>query len=171
MTLLTLIGYRGSGKSTVAAPLAERLGWDWVDADTVIEQEAGCTIRDIFAAEGEAGFRRRERQAISSLLKRERLVLAAGGGAILDPETRHDLRAAGPVVWLRADVQTLAGRIAGDSTTATRRPQLAGGGTQEIANLLAAREPLYRECATQIVDTDNLTVDEIVERVYRELPA
>jgi len=169
--VLTLIGYRGSGKSTVAAPLAERLGWDWVDVDAVIEQEAGCTIRDIFAAEGEPGFRRRERNAIAALLQRDRLVLAAGGGAILDAETRHDLQAAGHVVWLRADISTLAGRIAGDPTTAARRPQLAGGGTQEIANLLAAREPLYRECATQIVDTDNLTVDEIVDLVCQKLPA
>jgi len=169
--VVTLIGYRGSGKSSIAAPLAQRLGFEWLDADVVIEQEAGCTIRDIFAAEGEAGFRRRERKAISSLLGRDRLVLAAGGGAILDPETRRDLRAAGPVVWLRADIATLAGRIAGDPTTAARRPQLAGGGTQEIASLLAAREPLYRECATQIVVTDALSVDEIVEQICRELPA
>lgn len=169
--VLTLIGYRGSGKSTVAAPLAARLGWEWVDADAVIEQEAGRTIREIFASEGEAGFRRRERETIHTLLQRDRLVLAAGGGAILNSDTRRDMRAAGPVVWLRADVSTLAGRIAGDPTTAARRPQLAGGGTQEIVKLLEAREPLYRECATQIVDTDDLAVEEIVERVCRGLPA
>ncbi|MSR56697.1 MAG: shikimate kinase [Planctomycetaceae bacterium] len=173
--VVTLIGYRGSGKSTLAAPLAARLGWDWVDADTVIEDSAGCTIRDIFAAEGEAGFRTRERSAIVGLVSRDRLVLAAGGGAILNPDTRRDLRAAGPVVWLQAGLETLAARIAGDPTTAGRRPSLlggglAGGGPQEIARLLAEREPLYRECATLIVDTADRNIDEIVDEICRGLP-
>lgn len=172
---VTLIGYRGSGKSTIAAPLAGRLGWDWADADAVVEDAAGRPIRDIFAAEGEAGFRARERSAIVSLVSRDRLVLAAGGGAILDPATRDDLRAAGPVVWLRAGLETLAARIAGDPTTAGRRPSLLGGKTgagspQEIARLLAEREPLYRECATLIVDTQERTVDQIVDEIYRRLP-
>lgn len=163
--IITLIGYRGSGKSTVAAPLAARLGWSWIDADAVIEERAGCTIREIFQAEGEPGFRRREREVISELLGKEQLVLAAGGGAILNAETRSDMRNAGPVVWLRAAVATLAARIAGDATTAERRPNLAAGGIREIEELLAAREPLYRECATLIVETDGLTADEIVTRI------
>src|SRR6185369_11029470 len=150
--VITLIGYRGSGKSTVAAPLAERLGWSWIDADAVIEQRAGCSIREIFAAEGEPGFRRRERDVLSELLRGDKLVIAAGGGAILSAETRADMRAAGPVVWLRASVETLAARIAGDATTAERRPNLVSGGVQEICDLLAFREPLYRECATIVID-------------------
>jgi shikimate kinase len=168
--VITLIGYRGSGKSTVAAPLAARLGWDWVDADPLIEQAAGCSIREIFAAEGEAGFRRRERETIALLLGRDPLVLAAGGGAILSAETRRDLRAAGPVVWLRAGLATLAARIAGDPATASRRPDLAGGGAGEIAELLAVREPLYRECASLTVDTDGLAIGEIVDSICRQLP-
>lgn len=163
--LITLIGYRGSGKTTVARALAERLGWDWVDADDLIEIRAGRTIREIFAAEGEPGFRRREREALAELLDGERHVLAAGGGAILDPETRRQMKAAGPVVWLQASVGVLASRIDGDAATAERRPNLAGGGVDEITRLLAEREPLYRECASHSIYTDRLSVDEIVERI------
>ena len=167
--MITLIGYRGSGKSTVAPALAARLGFEWTDADVVLEAAAGASIREIFAAEGETGFRRRERETLVKLLARDRLVLAAGGGAVLNPETRRDLKSAGPVVWLRAGLETLAARIAGDPATAGRRPALAGGGTQEIATLLSVREPMYRECASLIVDTDGLPVAEIVERICREL--
>jgi shikimate kinase len=163
--VVTLIGYRGSGKTTVASQLAARLEYDWIDADAVIEESAGCSIRDIFAAEGEAGFRRREREAIARLLQRDRLVLAVGGGAILNAETRRDMKAAGPVVWLQASVEVLAERIAADPTTAERRPNLAGGGAAEIAQLLSQREPLYRECATLSIFTDQLAIPEIVERI------
>ncbi|MFN0055423.1 MAG: shikimate kinase [Planctomycetales bacterium] len=167
--VITLIGYRGSGKSTIAAPLAARLGWDWADADALVEERAGKTIREIFDSAGEPEFRRREREAVLELLTRDRLVLAAGGGAVLNSQTRRDLRAAGPVVWLQASLATLAARIAGDPTTRERRPNLAGGGTEEIARLLAEREPLYRECATLTVETDALTAGAIVERICREL--
>jgi shikimate kinase len=163
--VVTLIGYRGSGKSAVARPLAEKLGWKWVDADAVIEEAAGRTIREIFVAEGEAGFRRREREAVSALLKHDKLVLAAGGGAVLNADTRREMKAAGPVVWLQASVATLAARIAGDKTTSARRPDLAGGGIEEITRLLAERKPLYRECALFTIYTDNLSVAEIVERI------
>jgi len=163
--VITLIGYRGSGKSTVAQALAEPAGWNWIDADAAIEQAAGRTIREIFAAEGEMGFRRRERETISGLLVRERLIVAAGGGAILNADTRREMKAAGPVVWLQASVAVLARRIADDPTTAARRPDLAGGGTDEIARLLAEREPLYRECASHTVYTDNLSVAEIAGRI------
>ncbi|MBS0263990.1 MAG: shikimate kinase [Planctomycetes bacterium] len=163
--IITLIGYRGSGKTSVAAGLAERLGFDWVDADVVIEQTAGRSIREIFAAEGEPGFRQRERAVICELLRREKLVLAAGGGAILDADTRRDLKLAGPVVWLQASVDVLAERISGDPTTAERRPNLAGGGRAEIERVLAIREPLYRECATFTIFTDRLSVAEIIDRI------
>ncbi len=163
--VITLIGYRGSGKSVVAQELAGRLGWDWIDTDAAIEQAAGRTIREIFAAEGEAGFRRRERETLAELLNRDRLVVAAGGGAILNGDTRRDMKAAGPVVWLQASIPVLAQRIADDPATAQRRPSLAGGGTEEITRLLAEREPLYRECASLTVFTDNLSVAEIAERI------
>jgi shikimate kinase len=165
MMVVTLIGYRGSGKSSVGQALAARLGWEWVDADAVIEQEAGCTIREIFAAEGEPGFRRRERDVLQRLLLSDDVVVAAGGGAVLNADTRREMKSAGPVIWLQASVPVLAGRIAADPTTSGRRPDLAGGGTDEITRLLAEREPLYRECASHSVFTDRLSVADIVERI------
>lgn len=167
--VITLIGYRGSGKSTVAGPLAAHLGWTPVDADAVIERAAGRTIREIFESEGEPGFRLREREAMRNLLLRDKLVLAAGGGAILNADTRTEVRAAGPVVWLQASVDTLFARISGDWSTAERRPNLVGGvtggGREEIEAVLKVREPLYRECATCIVETDHLATSEIVDRI------
>ena len=91
--LVSLIGYRGTGKSSVAPRLAARLGWTWIDADTELEHRAGCSIKQVFAAEGEAGFRQRERDVLQELLQRDKLVLAAGGGAILNADTRRELRA------------------------------------------------------------------------------
>ena len=169
--LITLIGYRGSGKTTVAAALAAKLGWSWVDADAVIEDRAGKTIREIFAAEGEPGFRRREAHVLTELLAGERLVVAAGGGAILDPETRRRMKTAGPVVWLKASPAVLARRIAADPVTAQRRPNLAGGGDAEIERLLAEREPLYRECHSHSFCTDHLIVDEIAEQIAAAISA
>jgi shikimate kinase len=163
--VITLIGYRGSGKTTVARSLAARLGWSWADADAVIEESSGCTIKEIFETEGEGGFRERERRALAELLRRDRLVLAAGGGAILNRQTRCEMKSAGPVVWLRASVAELAARIDSDPATAARRPNLASGGIDEISRLLAEREPLYRECASLCIDTDGLAVAEVVEHV------
>src|SRR5205807_1224745 len=117
------------------------------------------------AAEGEPGFRDRERRALAGLLTRSKLVLAAGGGAILNAQTRKEMKAAGPVVWLQASVAELAARIVSDPATAERRPNLAGGGIDEIQRLLAEREPLYRECASLSIHTDALPVCEIVERI------
>ncbi|MEO1996922.1 MAG: shikimate kinase [Planctomycetaceae bacterium] len=168
--VITLIGYRGSGKTAVAEPLARRLGWSWVDADVAIESRAGRSIREIFERDGEAGFRDMERLVIQELLQRTNVVIAAGGGAILDGDTRSELRAAGPVVWLMASVETLLGRIEGDHTTQQRRPSLTGQTPRdEVLSVLAERMPLYQECATVIVATDNQTVDQVVERIRRSV--
>ncbi len=166
--IITLIGYRGSGKSTVARPLAERLGWQWVDADTEIENQAGCTIREIFEQQGESGFRKIERDVIAELLSRDNLVLAAGGGAILNADTRDQMRHAGPVVWLKASPEILAKRIERDDRSAAGRPDLTKtGGHGEIVELLRQRTPLYAECATFEIDTDQFAADELVDEIYQ----
>tara|TARA_R110002072_G_scaffold302710_2_gene487823 strand:- start:451158 stop:451772 length:615 start_codon:yes stop_codon:yes gene_type:complete len=172
--ILTLIGYRATGKSTLAKPLAERLGWSWVDADVELERRAGRTIRQIFDTDGESEFRRLERETLVDLLSQERLVIAAGGGAVLNPDTRQDFRNAGPVVWLKASVDTIERRLYGDETTAERRPNLtSAGGRDEIERLLSQREPIYSDTATLTIQTDEPfpgqteipTVDYLVDHV------
>ena len=178
--ILTLIGYRATGKSTLAKPLAARLGWSWVDADVELEHRAGRTIREIFDTDGEPGFRRLERETLVDLLGQDRLVIAAGGGAILNPATRQDFKDAGPVVWLKASVDTIEQRLYRDETTAERRPNLtSSGGREEIERLLGQREPIYSDTATLTIQTDEPfpgqseipTIDQLVDHVVNELRA
>src|SRR5436305_1450839 len=116
-----LVGYRGSGKSTVARLLAERLGWAWVDADDVLEQRAGRPIRAIFADEGEAGFRDRETAVLADLCRLRRHVVATGGGVVLRDNNRDLLRRSGLGGWLAADVETHWQRVQGGGSTAAGR--------------------------------------------------
>ena len=163
---LTLIGYRGTGKKSVAPTAGHAPGIQRLDADAEIERRAGRTIREIFADEGEPGFRAREHDLDGRVLGTDQLVIAAGGGAILDHrDAAPSLRQAGPVVWLRARIETIERQIAADPTTRERRPNLmAGGGRPEIESLLAVREPLYRETASLTVDVDGRPLDEMTPR-------
>ena len=168
--VITLIGYRGTGKSTLAAPLARRLGWEWIDADVELERRAGRSIKDIFATDGEPEFRRLERELLAELLKRDRLVIAAGGGAILNEATRADMQAAGPVIWLHASADTIERRLATDPTTGQRRPNLtSNGGREEIERLLAIREQLYRQCATITLNSDKIAAEQLVDQAVQQL--
>jgi shikimate kinase len=164
-SVIFLIGYRGTGKSAVARLLAERLGWQWLDADQVLEQRAGLSIRDIFAAEGEAGFRDREAAVLEELCRCQRHVIATGGGVILREDNRRRLRSAGAVVWLTADAETIWQRLQADATTADRRPVLTVGGLAEVHELLQRREPLYRDCACWSVDTAARSPAEVAQAI------
>jgi shikimate kinase len=163
--LVWLIGYRGTGKTTVGRLLADRLGWGWVDCDVELERRAGRTIRQIFAAEGEAGFRLREAELLEELCGVAGHVVATGGGVVLDPRNRERLRQAGRVVWLTADAATVWQRLQGDAATAERRPTLTVGGLAEVEELLRAREPLYRECAHTVVATAGRSPEEVVAEI------
>jgi shikimate kinase len=170
--VVTLIGYRGTGKTSVAPPLARRLGFESIDADAELERRAGLSVREIFESEGEPAFRARESALLADLLVRDGLVIAAGGGAVLDAQTRTRMRAAGTVVWLRARVETIERQIAADPATRERRPNLtADGGRREIESLLAIREPLYRETAQITLDVDDRTVEEIVTEIVAAMAA
>ena len=118
--LITLVGYRGTGKSTVGRALAERLGWRCCDADAVIEERSGCTIRRIFDEQGEPAFRALEQDVLAELFHEDRLIVAAGGGAVLSAATRERMQAAGPVVWLQASVDTILQRLRSDDATHQR---------------------------------------------------
>jgi shikimate kinase len=150
-----LVGYRGSGKTTVAAAIAERLGWTWIDADAHLERQQRRTIKQIFADEGEAAFRDLEAGILSQIATADRQIVALGGGVVLRDENRNRLKEHGKVVWLKAPAEVLFQRIAADATTAERRPNLtAQGGIEEIRTLLARREPLYTAVADLHVDAD-----------------
>lgn len=173
--LIFLIGYRGTGKSTVARLVASRLKLDSLDADEELERRAGKSIAHIFADEGEAAFRDLETEILADVVNQDNfLVVALGGGVVLREENRRRLLGERPsvgptchsVVWLRANVDTLASRIAADTLTAARRPNLtASGGRAEIEQLLAAREPHYRDCADFEVDTEGKTPEQVADEI------
>ncbi len=167
---ITLIGYRGCGKTTVGALLATQLGYDFVDSDVVIEERGGKTIARMFAEDGEPHFRALEAQVIAELLQRDKLVLAVGGGAILNPESRAAMRQAGPVIWLQASPEALLQRILGDATTADRRPSLTNQDQRtEVETVLKQRWPIYEASATHIVNTEGRTVETIVTEIAAAL--
>jgi shikimate kinase len=165
-----LMGYRGTGKTTVARLLAERLEYDWVDADDQVERLAGKSIAAIFADQGEQAFRDLEAHVVADLCSRRRLVVALGGGAVLREANRAAICQAGPVVWLTAGVDTIARRMGADRSTTSRRPNLTRAGVMaEIETVLTQREPIYRACATFEVDTDTKTPAEIADLVLARL--
>ncbi len=167
---LGLIGYRGTGKTTVAQLLAEMLNWDWVDLDQQIELAAGRSIAEIFQADGEPEFRRIESQVLADHCGCHRTVLATGGGIVLAAENRQRLTQLSAVVWLTASPRTLWQRIQRDAGTGSRRPNLtATGGLAEVERLLQVRAPLYRQCATLEVDTENRSPREVAEVIQRQL--
>lgn len=167
---LFLIGYRATGKTTVAGYLAGRLDWRWIDSDDEIESVAGKSIADIFAADGQERFRDIESQVVERLAQGDRRVIALGGGAVLRPQNRLFLRRGGKVVWLQALPETINKRLAGDDTTAARRPDLTDtGGLTEIVQLLGQRTPIYQECADLVIDTEGKPAPEVAEEILGKL--
>ncbi|WP_437188208.1 shikimate kinase [Planctomicrobium sp. SH668] len=167
---ITIIGYRGTGKTTVGAELAQRLGWEYIDTDPQIEARAGKSIKNIFAEDGEPAFRDLERQEIARHLGRGDVVLSVGGGAILCEKNRRLMREAGKVIWLVAEVSTIAARLQGDPTTADRRPTLTGTDPySEIVEVLNRRKPLYEAAASHVIDTEGRLPEAIVDEILRQI--
>jgi len=167
---IVLIGYRGTGKTSVARALSDRLDKPWIDADVEIERQAGKSIAEIFAESGESAFRDLESKVVAELAKRDGWILALGGGAILREENRVQIKKAGPAVWLTATAQTIHYRMTGDPTTSGKRPDLtATGGLAEIESLLEVRTPIYEACADICVDTEDKSLDQIADEVIQAL--
>jgi shikimate kinase len=161
-----LIGPMGSGKTTIGRHLAKALKLEFIDSDHVIEQRTGADIPWIFDIEGEPGFRRRERAVIEELTRRHGIVLATGGGAVIDPHNRAGLAAHGVVVFLQASVDKILSRTAASQN----RPLLrAENPRARVEELLAARDPLYREIADIIVNTDRRGVKSTVNLILEYL--
>jgi shikimate kinase len=165
---IVLIGYRGSGKTSVGRRLAARLALAFVDADEELVRRAERSIREIFEQSGEAAFRDLESVVLVDLLNRPDTVISLGGGVVLRPTNRDALLASDAHrIYLRCDAETLHARIHSDPATAANRPALThlGGGIEEVRTLLARREPLYRAAATYELDVTSLCVDEVVTRL------
>ena len=148
---MVLVGLMGSGKSNVGRRLATRLGWDFKDSDAEFEEAAGCTIADYFTRHGEASFRDGERKVIARLLEGPRCVLATGGGAFMNEETRAQIKSNAYSVWLRAELDLLVRRTAGRD----HRPLLRQGDPRQIlADLMAVRYPIYAQADVTVDTTD-----------------
>ena len=164
--IVSLIGYRATGKTTIAKLLSENLNAPWVDSDVEIERQAGKSIAQIFAEDGEECFRNYEERVIFDLCQAEELILATGGGAILRENTRNVLRQAGPVLWLTASPEVILERMSGDSRSQSTRPSLTNlPPLEEIRRLMEFREPLYRETATIEITTELCSPEEIVKQI------
>jgi shikimate kinase len=157
-----LVGMMGAGKTTIGRSLARKLGREFVDTDRELVQRTGVPVATIFEIEGEAGFRRRESAMLEELSRREGLVIATGGGAILAEENRRVMRERGTVVYLRARLDSLWERTRRD----THRPLLQTADPRgTLAALLDAREPLYMEAAHLVVDTGPQSASVMVGRL------
>ncbi len=156
---IVLIGYRGSGKSTIGRGLAARLGLGFVDTDELVVSRSGKSIRELFELVGESGFRDLETAAVQEAAARDDMVISAGGGAVLRRENVTMLKRNARVVWLSAPAEVLFARIQADSQTAATRPNLtARGGLDEVRRLLADRAPLYASLADVVVDVSDMDV-------------
>jgi shikimate kinase len=163
-----LVGPMGSGKSAVGRQLARRLGLEFVDSDAEIEARTGVDVACIFDREGEAGFRAREREVIDQLTRRSRSLVATGGGAVLDADTRERLRSRGCVVYLRTSVDQQLAR----TRRGTHRPLLENPDPRgTLQRLMLQRAHLYEETADLAVDTDGRKVRTVVDEIVRRLEA
>jgi shikimate kinase len=174
---IVLIGYRGSGKSSLGKRLAAKLWLDFVDTDALITQRAGKTIREIFASQGEPAFRQMEADVIRELAAKDKQVIATGGGIVLNPANIAALKQNGKIIWLKATPKVLWERIQADTASADTRPDLLsgggigggvggiGGGLAEVEKILAEREPLYKAAADVSFEVTYLTLEDGVRRL------
>jgi shikimate kinase len=160
---LALVGYRGTGKSTVGQIVAGRSHRPFFDADLELESRVGRSVSAVLAAEGEPCFRDREERALAHLIETyPSAVIATGGGAVLREASRRRLRSFGFVVWLTAPTAELAYRLESDPRGLAARPPLTALGTlAEIARLIEVRAPLYREVADVVIDTGGKSPEQV----------
>ncbi len=171
MNNLYLIGYRGVGKSTLAPLLAGKCGWSVVEMDDLIQAKEKATIAEIFARQGEAGFRDLETQMLQEVASQSNQVISTGGGIVLREENRNLMRSTGTVVWLQASVETILERLAGDASRQnTQRPALTTLPLQEeIAKLVDERSVLYAATSHFSVDTETHKLNEVVGIILKHL--
>lgn len=161
-----LVGLMGAGKTTIGKNLARQLDKTFLDADHALEERTGVRIPVIFEIEGEAGFRKREEEALDALTGKQNIILATGGGAVLAASNRERLKARGTVVYLHGRPEDLYQRTRHDKG----RPLLqTGNRLQKLKDLYQTRDPLYREVADIVVDTGRQSVHSLTEKLKRQL--
>jgi shikimate kinase len=161
-----LVGPMGAGKTTIGKYLAEHLKLQFADTDSEIEDRTGADIPWIFDVEGEEGFRDREQQVVAEMTEWDGVVIATGGGVVMRPENRRALAGRGYVINLYATVEEQVRRTRRDR----RRPLLQGGEPEQVLrSLMAERDPLYREIADHIIETDACSPRTVAQRLVREL--
>ena len=167
---LVLIGYRATGKTSVGVRLAEVLQRPFVDLDQVLVNEAGRSVGDIVAQGGWPEFRRQEKQLVARYRDARGLVLATGGGVVLDPNNVAALRENGILIWLTADPAVIQTRLAQDQPRDANRPSLTGGDTiREVTAVAEERAPLYQAAAQISIDTTHRSVAQVVKLVLAAL--
>jgi shikimate kinase len=162
---ILLIGMMGVGKSSVGEALAARLGWPYFDSDRQVEEATGRTVPEIFAADGEAAFRREESAALEAAIATSPSIVGVAGGAVLDVANRERIRDAGLVVWLRASIDTIVRRVG----VGEGRPLLGDDPDEALRRLYPERRPLYEELAEVVVDVDELTIEQSVDTIVAAL--
>jgi shikimate kinase len=164
MASLFLIGPMGAGKTTIGRQLAKQLGRTFYDSDKVIEERTGASIPLIFELEKEAGFRKRESAVIDELTQYQNIILATGGGAVLDPKNREHLATRGHVIYLFAPVEYLLQRTSRDSN----RPLLqTEDPRKKLQELMEIRDPLYRQIADTILETNTCPIKQVVASLLK----
>jgi shikimate kinase len=159
---ILLVGMMGAGKTTTGHLVAQRLGWSYKDSDADVEAMTGLTVPELFTRDGEAAFRAAEANVLNAACQDQPpAVISVAGGAVLNSENRRLIKASGTVVWLRARPENLAARV-GDGVG---RPLLGDDPAEAMARLFEQRKPYYSEVADAVIDVDELTVDEVADRV------
>jgi len=161
-----LIGPMGAGKTTMGRQLSRKLHMDFFDSDRVIEEHTGADIPLIFELEGEDGFRRREQEAIDELTQKSNIVLATGGGAILKAENREHLKSRGVVIYLHSDIKHLLERTQHDKNRPLLQTDDPGA---KLRELMAMREPLYRETADIVINTGEQSIRSVINVILDRL--
>lgn len=166
---IVLIGYRGSGKSTVGRRLASRMGKRFVDTDDLIESREG-EIGEMVKSHGWAYFRAAEKKTIEEVSKDDDLVIALGGGAVLDADNVRNLKRNGQMIWLKADPEVLRRRMMEDRRTPASRPALTGkGAIEELEDVMVYRGPFYEKAARIHVETSTFDAEAVVEKILTAL--